>query len=84
MFDFTRCLRELAEEKRELEGLRAEHRELAEQAVRQAGTTRASLEGVAILMTAAEIERLFANRAHERAHEQARNQASTQERRLDS
>jgi hypothetical protein len=60
------CRQELAREKQKLRKLREEHRGLAERAVRHAGGTRQALEGVSIIMTAEEVERLLDRRDRDR------------------
>lgn len=60
------CRQELAHEKQKLLKLREEHRGLAERAVRHAGETRQALEGVSIIMTAEEVERLLDRRERDR------------------
>jgi hypothetical protein len=66
------CRRELAREKAKLRQLREEHRGLAERAVRHAGNAKEALEGVSILMTADEVDRLFERRNEDRKRDQDR------------
>jgi hypothetical protein len=60
------CRQELASEKKKLRKLHEEHRHLAERAVRHAGATKQALEGVSIIMTAEEVERLLDRRERDR------------------